>query len=197
MDEGLLLPPSLLSIPGVSLSLLEALFAATADFYALAPWNLMGSETPLKVCYPQESPPRMVVLMGAGGMATGLCAYDQPCDLQHFLEASDPLQAAQELSWLALTFESADYLAAEDLQAARRYGWKVAGEHAYPALARIGAPGPELRPPHLSDLLWLDGALTALNALFRARLDPGRHHMKIMAWSGPAEATITLPASGV
>jgi hypothetical protein len=202
MDEPLLLPPSLLSIPGASLSLLEALFAQAADFFVLAPWKALGSETPLEVCYPQASPARTVVLMGSGGVTFGLCAYDRAEDLRRLLDAPDPVQAAGEVSWLALTFESSEYLAAVDRQAAQRHGWKVAGEQAYPAIARIGPPGPELRPPALSDLLWLEGALSTLNAFFGEHsgreLLPGTHRLKITALDGPAEALVTLGrAAGV
>jgi hypothetical protein len=42
----------------------------------------------------------------------------------------------------------------------------VAGEAAYPAIARIGSPGPDLQPPALQDLLWLEGCLPALCQFF-------------------------------
>jgi hypothetical protein len=164
MDIGpFLLPPGLLSVPGVRLELLESLFAAAADFYLIQPWTFRNDEKAIEVQAPDA---RLVVVMGAAGQSYGISVYDSPADLQRMLAATHPLEAAEALCWLALTYETAEYLDRDDLQAIHKYGWRVAGEAAYPAITRIGSPGPDLQPPALQDLLWLEGCLQALCKFF-------------------------------
>ena len=195
-----LLPPALLSVPGVTPLLLQSLFAAAADFYSIQPWTILKGEKVIAVgltqlagdwmCLGGQSPPkhiqlsleqrtsyvvqspdlRLVVVMGAGGQAFGISVYDSPADLQLMFQLDDPLAAAGALCWLALTYETAEYLDRDDLKAIHQHGWAVAGIEAYPAIARIGTPGPDLQPPTLQDLLWLEGCLRALCLLFSSYL---------------------------
>jgi len=165
--DPLLLPPALLSVRGVRPQLLQSLFAAAADFYEIQPWTVLKGEKVIEV---QSPDPRLVVVMGAAGQSFGISVYDSPDDLQRMYRAADPLDAAGALCWLALSYETAEYLDRDDLQAIHQYGWRVAGEAAYPAIVRIGSPGPDLQPPTLRDLLWLEGCLRALCRLFVSHL---------------------------
>ena len=162
-----LLPPALLSVPGVTPQLLQSLFAAAADFYSIQPWSILKGEKVIAVRSPEL---RLVVVMGAGGQAFGISVYDSPADLQLMFQLDDPLAAAGALCWLALTYETAEYIDRDDLKAIHQHGWPVAGIDAYPAIARIGTPGPDLQPPTLQDLLWLEGCLRALYLLFSSYL---------------------------
>jgi hypothetical protein len=197
--EHPLLPPSLLSIPGVTPALLGSVFAAAAELHRIEPWKRLGGETPIEVRCPRGSPPRLVVLLGAGGQAFGLCVYDRAADLRRAQESADPLEMAGGLSWLALSYDSADFLAMEDLEAAKRYGWPVAAEEAYPAIARLGL---ELRPPALEDLRWLDGALRGLGEYFTRHAEadgsdqvkPQRAVLRVETCEGSLELALRIPA---
>ncbi len=200
-ENPLLLPPSLTSVPGVSHGLLASLFQAAAEFYALAPWLALGSETNLAIHYPGAAEARLVVVMGSGGQAYGLSVYDCLDDLRRMYQLNDPLAAANELCWLALTYETAEYLSRADLRAVERFGWQVANPSAYPAIVRIGSPGPELHPPLLTDLVWLEGALRILTQFLRQRpqldeagkLRPVDLFLKSQTCAGLAEARLRLP----
>ena len=88
MDTGpFLLPPGLLSVPGVRLELLESLFAAAADFYLIQPWTIINDEKAIEVQAPDA---RLVVVMGAAGQSYGISVYDSPADLQRMLAGRTP-----------------------------------------------------------------------------------------------------------
>lgn len=182
-SEPMLLPPALLEVPGVTPQILQSLFAAAAEFYAIQPWKFSKGEIVIAVQSPDE---RLVVLMGAAGQAFGLSVYDSQADLQRMYNSTDPLDAAEALCWLTLSYETAEYLAQSDLDLASKQGWLVAGEAAYPSIARIGTPGPDLQPPVLQDLLWLEGCLRALCQLFTA-------HWRLDEQGNPLPVEITLP----
>ena len=185
--DPLLLPPPLLCVPGVTPQLLHDLFAAAADFYTIQPWTVLNSEKAIEVQAPDA---RLVVVMGAAGQSFGISVYNSPADLQRMYQAADPLKAAEMLCWLALTYETAEYLDQDDLEAIHRYGWRVAGDAAYPAIARIGSPGPDLHAPVLQDLLWLEGCLRALCQLFTSHLVLDEH-----GEPRPVELTISVETS--
>ena len=197
-SEALWFPPALLSVAGVTPQLLQGLFAAAADFFEIQPWKILKGEKVIEVWSPEA---RLVVVMGAAGQSFGISVYDSSADLQRMYQAQDPLEAAGALCWLALTYETAEYLDQGDLGAIRRYGWRVAGEIAYPSIARIGAPGPDLQPPTRQDLVWLEGCLRALCALFTSHLAldeqgeplPVECTIPVQTSSGLLDARLRLP----
>ena len=203
-DDGILLPPSLVAVPGATPALIGGVFAAAAGLYRAAPWTLLGEQTPLEVCCPAGSTRRLVVVLGAGGQAYGLCAYDSAADLQQALESADPLAAAGALRWLALSYEPSHFIARQDLEAVKQHGWQAAEAQAYPAITRLGMPGPDLHAPFLEDLVWLEGALPALAEFcqgYPAQEAPSRREQG--AWTsvvkthrGPAEVSVRILASG-
>jgi len=201
-DDHPLLPPGLLSIPGVTPALLGSVFAAAAELYRIGPWKRLAGETPIELRCPQQAPPRLLVVLGAGGQAFGLCVYDSAGDLSRAQESADPLETAGGLNWLALSYDSADFLALEDLAAVERFGWPVAGEEAYPAITRLGSPGPELHPPTLDDLIWLDGALRGMGEYIthhleldeHSRLAPYQVVLQVETSAGPVELGLRIPA---
>ena len=197
MPEGehLLLPPSLISIPGVTPDLIGSVFAAAAELYHIGPWKRLGGETPIEVRCPRQAPARLVVVLGAAGQAYGLCVYDSAADLSKALAGADPLEAARALNWLALSYESDDFLAAEDLAAIQHFGWHVAAEGAYPAITRIGSPGPELHSPTVGDLLWLDGALRGLGKFTLHHLNAQQAVLQVETSRGAVELALRISGS--
>jgi hypothetical protein len=124
-----------------------------------------------------------------------LCVYDSATDLRKALAGADPLEAAREFNWLALSYESNDFLAAEDLNAIQRFGWHVAAEEAYPAITRIGSPGPELHSPTLEDLLWLDGALRGLGKFTLHHLKAQQAILQVKTSTGAQEIALRISGS--
>ncbi|MCZ7543282.1 MAG: hypothetical protein M5R40_06960 [Anaerolineae bacterium] len=179
-------PPSLLGIPGVSAALLGNLFTQAAAFYRLAPWKRLPYEAPIKVRFPADAAARYVVVMGAAGETFGLAAYDRLHELHQVLLGAAPGTLDRHMTWFTLTYDSAPYLAFDDLDAIARYDWPVADERAYPAFARV-ITVPALRPPTRKDLYWLEGALPLLCDFFA-------HHLEVDAQGKvrPFEYTLTV-----
>jgi len=180
-------PPSLVSIPGVTIPLLGNIFTATADFYRLAPWEQLQDETPIEVRYPLDAAPRYAVIMGAAGESFGISVNDTRSDLRRMFTGISPLQLANEISWFTLTYDIPLYFSFDDLDAISRYNWPVVNEQAYPSMARVG-PGSEFHLPTRQDVLWTEGALPALTEFFKNHLKfnpPGR--------AQPTKCTLTVP----
>lgn len=205
MNQDLLAPPSLLSVPGVMPVLLGSLFGAAADLFRTAPWKLFQSEIPIEVYCPRESLARIVVVLGAADQCLGLSVHDSPMDFERMKQAQNPLEAAEYLSWLALSYDPAAYLAQEDLDAIREHGWDIAGDFAYPSILRIGTPGPDLHAPALEDLIWLEGGLMGLTAFFQQffgfeNVDWSQEYdqtISVNTNTGQAVVRIRLPARGI
>jgi hypothetical protein len=183
-----LLPPALATAPGADLELQGRIYAAATAFYQLAPWRVIPGEMPLEVRFPEDVPARWVVVMGSGGDAFGLSIYDSWIDLERMYASRDPLELAQSVSWLALTYDTSEYLAFEDLDAIRQYSWPVAHESAYPALYRVGGPQADLQAPSINDLRWLDCVLPALSQYFEER--PSGDN----CWHVPHESRVSAAA---
>ncbi len=183
-----LLPPALATTPHVTPDLQGRIYAAAAALYRLAPWHAIPGEMPLEVHYPEDAAARWVVVMGSGGDAFGLSINDSWLDLERMYASSDPLELARSVSWLALTFDTAEYLAFEDLDAIREHNWPIVHESAYPALYRVGGAQADLQAPSEADLHWLAGVLPALAQYFAAR-PPGDK-----CWRAPHESRIPIEA---
>jgi hypothetical protein len=169
MDFKLLTPPSYLSVSGVSLAVFSHIFAALAEFYQLAPWNLIPEEVPIEIRYPTGGTGRIVVITGSAGDVFGFSVYDSADDLRCMFQAQDPRVILQNLSWLTLCYETSINIAPEDFERINEEGWPIVSDKAYPVINRMGAPGAEIYPPDRDDLLWLEAALPALNDYFRGQ----------------------------
>ncbi len=202
MNQDLLTPPSLISVSGVTSALLGSLFGAAADFYRLAPWKFFQREIPLTIWYPPESESRIAVILGAAGDSFGLSVHGSRADIQQIMGAKTPLEGAAQTNWLALSYDTSMYLAQEDLQAIHWHGWAVADEKAYPSIVRMGAPGPDLFPPTLNDLYWLEGTLLGLLTFFLPPYWPAGqdcltisdHKFPILTHAGQAAIRIRFPS---
>lgn len=195
-----LLPPALATAPDVDPKLQGRIYAAAAALYRLAPWQVIPGEMPLEVRFPEDAPARWVVVMGSGGDAFGLSINDSWIDLERMYASSDPLELAHSVSWLALTFDTSEYLAFEDLDAIQEHHWSVAHESAYPALYRVGGPQADLQAPSKHDLHWLDCVLPALVEYFGTTppgdnrwRTPHESRVSAAAHCGPAQVLIRFP----
>lgn len=195
-------PPSLLSLPGIKISLLGDIYNAAAEFYRLAPWALLEGETAIEIRYPFDAQSRIVVLTGAGGDAPGLSAYDSVEDLERLYSAENPLAAGQEVNWLSLTYDTDVFIADDDLKAIEEYGWPVENEVAYPGIVRLGSPDVDMYLPATDDLNWLEVAISALIVYFQGRF-PGPEmaeqalDLEIDTRNGLRKVFLRIPASGI
>ncbi len=190
MDFNLLAPPSYLSVSGVSAAVYSHIFAAAAEFYQLAPWNLFREEVPIEIRYPQGGLGRIVVVTGSAGDVFGFSVYDSVDDLICMFRAQNPLEILQNISWVVLCYETSTNIAPEDLEAIDGQGWPIVNDKAYPVINRMGAPGAEVYPPTRDDLLWLEAVLPALNEYFR-----GQDVLMSTGDSLPQELTLDVQTS--
>ncbi len=199
-SPAVLLPPALATIPHATPELLGRIYGYTASFYRLAPWQIVPGEAPLEVRYPADGAARWIVVIGSGGDTFGLSISDSRADLERMYAGGDPLELARSICWLALTFDTAEYLAIEDLDAIQRQSWPVVNENAFPALYRVGGPQADIQAPTLEDLLWLDGVLPALLQYFGERTaadsrwrTPHESRVKVSTPSGAVEVLVHFP----
>jgi hypothetical protein len=157
--------PSLIGVPGVSDRLLDSLFKMAAEFYRHSPWRSLSTDLPIEIWYPPCAQSRIAVVMGSAGQAFGLSIYDNQEDIRHVFSASTPLDGFDQISWLALSYDPMHYLAAEDAAYIKENGLLVVNEAAYPVITRVGAPGPDLHPPTLADIEWLECTLSGFNQM--------------------------------
>jgi len=193
-------PPSLLSISGVTIPLLGNIFSAAADFYRLSPWKKLRDEIPIEIRYPPDAAPRYAVIMGAAGESFGISVNDSRSDLKRMFTSIAPLQLANEISWLTLTYEIPLFFSFDDLDAISRYNWPVVNERAYPSVARVG-PDADFHLPTRQDMLWMEAALPALaefckNHLrlnHRGRVQATKCNLTVPTLNGSAQVALRIP----
>ena len=181
--------PSLVENPGVTKTMVGALFEAAAFFYQEAPWQWISDAQPIQIHHPLDSQPRYAVVMGQGEVAYGLALYDSK-DILHETYAGSPEDDMVEgQTWTVLLFGDEVDVPFDDLDAIEAYGWPIAGPHAYPLVLRASNTE-EAQRPSKSDLLRLEAALRTLPRFVQShmRADEGLGH--------PAEATFTVEVAG-
>jgi hypothetical protein len=176
--------PGLLEMPGVTPASVASLFDAAALFYEQTPWKKVG-ERPIRVtCERFDSGPWFAVMLGQGGMSSGLVLYDDLDQLREIQSgALSEEENARRTSALSLIYGTQEDLIPDDLDAARQHGWRVAGADAYPVIYRM-EPGLSIRAPLAWELQLLEGCLRGLPEFVRKktrRLEP---------------MSITLPTEG-
>jgi hypothetical protein len=165
-EQGL---PGLLDVPGVTPDVAGSFFDAAATFFDLAPWKKVG-ERPIRVsCERFENGPWYAVLMGQGGMTCGLVLYDDRETL-HRIQQGDISEQdnARITAALAVIFSGPEDMAEDDLAAATKHEWRIAGSEAYPVVYRMD-PGLAVRPPQAWELELLDGCLRAIPEFVRKK----------------------------
>lgn len=150
---------------GMTEPLARQLYELAAEFYRLAPWKLLREEIAVEVRYPAEADPRYAVVIGIQGEQFGVSINDRLEDLGQMWTEYSPEKYMHKFSWLMLSFETPDYLPFDDLDAADQYGWVLPGPNTAPWIVRVGGKK-DFKRASLQDLLWLEGALAALNKYF-------------------------------
>jgi len=152
----------LLDMPGMTPEVVGSFFESAAGYFRQAPWKQTGERTIKVECAKFTSGPWYAVLMGQGGMTCGLVLYDN-LELVDRIKQADLTEEenARLTSALVVVFGTKEDLTEADLEAAQRYGWKVAGRKAYPSVYRK-EPGLSMRPPLVWELELLEGCLRAI-----------------------------------
>ena len=165
-EQGL---PGLLDVPGVTPDVAGSFFDAAASLFEQAPWKKAG-ERPIRVaCSRFESGPWYAVLMGQGGMTCGLVLYDDLQTLRRITQGGASEQDnAKVTAALAVIFSGPEDMPEDDLAAAEKHHWRVAGPEAYPVVYRMD-PGLAIRPPQAWELELLDGCMRAIPEFTRKK----------------------------
>ena len=164
--------PSLVSIPKVTVPLLERVFLVLADYYHAVPWEKIPYEFGIEINYPIDAPARYVVVIGVEGTVFGLAVYNNFEDFQSARKNVGTQESPPDYPFFAFTYENGTYISFDDLDAIERYGWEIPNENAYPSLAKY-TPETKLQPqlPALDDLLWLIGVLPSITYFFENLFD--------------------------
>jgi hypothetical protein len=160
---------ALLDMPGVTPDAVGGLFDAAAVFYRQAPWKKTG-ERPIRIeCERFESSPWYAVVLGQGGMTSGLVLYDDLATLLRIQEGGlHEEESARQTAALAVVFGGPEDLSPQDIAAAQRHGWPVAAPDAYPSVYRM-EPGLSMRPPLAWEVGLLEGSLRAVPEFVRKK----------------------------
>ena len=139
-------PPAIMDAPGIQPEQAGDFYAAAAEFYRRKPWQRVPSDTIIKVkCAKYRSGPWYAVVMGQSGVEQGLALYEDPAALKAMIAGNaSEAENARGMSAISLMFSEAFNLSTQDLDAAEKLGWQVAGPEAYPLVIRIN-PGPAVR----------------------------------------------------
>jgi tetratricopeptide (TPR) repeat protein len=154
---------AMLKSPGVTPAQVGGLFEAAAEFYRSRPWRQIPGDTVIRVdCEKFTSGPWYAVVMGQSGIELGVALYEDVELLRTIIYGELPeKECGRRQSAISLTFGEAFEIPPEDLDAAERYGWPIAGPEAYPAVMRVN-PGMALRTPLKWELELLEGCLRAM-----------------------------------
>jgi hypothetical protein len=131
--------------------------------------------------------------LGQSGITLGLTLYED-LDLLRRMWAenlSDEENAELTVA-TTVTFGGERELPVADLDAARRYGWRVAGPEAYPS-AFHKDEGMSMRPPHAWELELLEGCLRAVPDFVdrRKQDDTTPDQVTVPTASGPLALTLS------
>jgi tetratricopeptide (TPR) repeat protein len=149
--------------PGVTLAQIGSFYEAAALFYRAKPWRNIPGDTVIRVaCERFKSGPWYAVVMGQSGIEQGLALYEDAEFLRTLLSGmlSDE-ESGRRTSAISITYGEPFDIAPEDLDAAEKHGWAVAGPEAWPCVLRVN-PGLAVRTPLKWELELLEGCLRAI-----------------------------------
>jgi tetratricopeptide (TPR) repeat protein len=181
------LEPGLLDMPGIQPAQVARFYETAADFFQQAPWKKVGYESAIKIeCDRFESGPWYGVLMGQSGLTMGLALYDDIAILQRLWShnATDEDNARQTVG-TSVSFGEEWDIPVADLEAAERYGWKVARADAYPSILHK-EHGLSARRPLAWELELMTGCLQAVPGFVmrHPQDDPAREEVVVPGASG-------------
>jgi tetratricopeptide (TPR) repeat protein len=179
--------PGLLDAPGVTPEQVGRFYDAAATFFQQAPWKKVGYEAAIKVeCDKFHSGPWYAVLMGQSGLTTGLAVYDDIATLRKlWTGAMADEENARATVGTSVVFGEESDLPPSDLDAVKRYGWKVARPDAYPSSFHKER-GLSTRPPLAWELELMEGCLRAVPDFVNRHKqdDPAREEFTVSAGAG-------------
>jgi hypothetical protein len=186
--------PGLLDMPGVCPEQAASFYEAAASFFQRSPWKKVGYEAAIQVeCEKFQSGPWYAVLMGQSGLTAGLALYENLDTLKR-MWAGDfaDEENARETVGTSVTFGEEWDVPVADLDAAKRYGWKVARPDAYPEVIHKER-GLSSRPPLAWELELMEGCLRAVPEFVTRRKqdDPAREEMTVAAASGELKLVLS------
>jgi hypothetical protein len=179
--------PGLLDAPGVTPEQAGSFYEAAAEFFRQAPWKKVGYESAVRIECAKFQSPWYGVLMGQSGIAAGLAVYEDLGLLRRMWAGTgDDEENARQTVGNSVIFGEETEIPVADLEAARRYGWKVARPDAYPSVFHKER-GRSMRPPLAWELELLEGCLRALPEFVNRRRqdDPTREEITVPVASGP------------
>lgn len=125
--------PGLLSVAGVSPNLVSRFFSAAAEYYRRMPWTYLNSFGPIAVNVDPPNRDCFIQVMGDQRENISLGIYESwDIVLKVFEQANGEDWIPPEGGIISLMYIDKDEFPSEDLQAVKRYGWKVANRKAYP-----------------------------------------------------------------
>ena len=174
--------PGLLNVPGVTPAKVGSFYEAAAFFFEQAPWKKVGYEAAIRIeCNKFQSGPWYAVLMGQSGLTIGLALYEDLRPLQRLWAGDrDDKSNTRQTVGTSVTFVEEWDIPVADLDAAKKYGWKVARSDAYPMIFHKKR-GMSTRPPLSWELELMEACLLAVPA-FAARHkqgDPAREETTV------------------
>lgn len=186
----------LLSIKGVSPRLVGDFFDAAADFYAAEPWLTLPEDRILAIQTEPDGEPWFIQIIGQEGDPFGLLLFHSLADV----ELANSTDGPPAGSWYSVPFQPIHSLPFDDLEAIERYGWKVAGEMAYP-FPMVFEQKQVLRPP-CEELILFEKIMRAVALFVYDHLagteadveQPVEIDLTVPAHTGTAHLHISYPA---
>jgi hypothetical protein len=197
-------PPGLLTVDGITPAMIGDMFSAAADFYKSAPWDFLSDIQPLKVYFEQLGKDGYIQLMGHAGLEFGLILYWDWEDLLHtYQTAETPLEQVPPGGWRSFTFENADLLPWDDLQAIKEHAWKIANENAFPLAITYTRTEVMRPPPH--EIGIYEALLRAIPMFVDESLSPddsggyypAEANFQVTTHTGPMNLEIKYPAGKI
>ena len=185
--------PAQIDIAGVTPALLGAFYDAAALFFRRTPWKKVGHEGALRVeCDTFPGGPWFAVVMGQAGMTTGLALYDDLSGLQRVwrrdvIDEDEPIKVST-----ALLYGEEWTMSVTDLDVAKRHGWPIAREDAYPKVIHTDS-ATEFRLAAAWELTLLEVCLRAIPDFVdrRRQDDATREEVTIPMASGPVKLALS------
>jgi hypothetical protein len=181
------LVPGLLSVPGVTVPMVEELFTVAADFYRRTPWEWLDNKSPIEVRYPHDGQARYALVLGSGRETFGLSSYESLADIYTVYSPDTPRDPIAPVPWFSLVFEEPMAISFYDLDAIEKYHWPVAAELAYPMAMKLVRGADTFTVPTADEIAWLAAALRTIPDFIT------QHLHATGGFPRPGEATFGLP----
>jgi tetratricopeptide (TPR) repeat protein len=185
--------PGLLDMPGVTPEQVASFYEAAAFFFQQAPWKKVGYEAAIKIeCDRFQSGPWYAVLMGQSGLVIGLALYEDLEALRRMWAGGGDEESARRSVANTVSFGEEWDIPVADLEAAKRHGWQVAREDAYPQVFHKER-GMSVRRPLAWELELMEGCLRVVPEFVSRRKqdDPTKEEFTVPVASGPLKPALS------